>query len=89
MDKDLEEIQNFANYLNRKPEERPFKRSIETKNEMFSSGTKKIKSKMQVQYSLAKTVLNRLATTLQVQTTRFLQAELQNFQARFLLMILL
>ena len=48
MDKDLKEIQNFANYLNSKPEERPFKRSIKTTNEMFSSGTKKIKSKMQV-----------------------------------------
>lgn len=50
MDKNLEEIQNFANYLNRKPEERPpySKRSVETTNEMFSSGTKKIKSKMQV-----------------------------------------
>ena len=50
MDKDLEEIQNFANNLNRKPEERPTypKRSIETTNEMFSSGTKKIKSKMHV-----------------------------------------
>lgn len=53
MDKDLEEIQNFANYLNSKPEERPFKRSIETKNEMFSSGTKKIKSKMQVRSAVS------------------------------------
>lgn len=53
MDKDLKEIQNFANYLNSKPEERPFKRSIETKNEMFSSGTKKIKSKMQVRSAVS------------------------------------
>ena len=53
MDKDLKEIQNFANYLNSKPEERPFKRSIKKTNEMFSSGTRKIKSKMQVRSAVS------------------------------------
>ena len=48
MDKDLEELQNFANNLNRKPEERPWhsRHSFSSKDEMFSSATKKIKSKM-------------------------------------------
>lgn len=49
MDKDLEELQNFANNLNRKPEERPeySRRNISySKDKMFASGTKKIKSKM-------------------------------------------
>ena len=48
MDKDLEELQSFANNLNRKPEERPWhaKHTFESKDEMFTSATKKIKSKM-------------------------------------------
>ena len=48
MDKDLEELQSFANNLNRKPEERPWhsRRTIGSKNEMFTSATKKLQSKM-------------------------------------------
>ena len=48
MDKDLEELQDFANNLNRKPEERPARscHSFLSKDMMFSNGTKKVKSKM-------------------------------------------
>ncbi len=49
MDKDLEEIQKFANKLNNQIEDRPKRikfADISARNEMFESGTKKIKSKM-------------------------------------------
>ncbi|MBR1545064.1 MAG: hypothetical protein IJ638_03930 [Alphaproteobacteria bacterium] len=50
MDKNLEELQSFANDLNSIPEVRPSSwmrsASSQNKEEMFVSGTKKIKSKM-------------------------------------------
>ncbi len=49
MDKNLKELQNFANNLNKKPEDRPLyphTKNIFSRNEMFITGTKKIKSKI-------------------------------------------
>ena len=48
MDKNLKELQNFANNLSKQPEGRPLHphTRVYSRNEMFVSGTNKIKSKI-------------------------------------------
>ncbi len=45
-EKKFKELQDFAEYLNKIPEHRPYNRlKTENRNEMFTTGTKKIKEK--------------------------------------------
>ncbi len=48
MDKNLKELQSFANNLSKQPEGRPLHPHTRTysRSEMFASGTKKLKSKI-------------------------------------------
>ena len=55
MDKDLEEIQKFANKLNNQVEERPRRirfTEMSSRDEMFKSGAKKLNAKMGIRKKL-------------------------------------
>ena len=55
MDKDLEDLQDFANDLNQIPEERPNSsaRYSGRRNKIFNNGTKKINNKMKLMSSVS------------------------------------